>query len=60
MIPSFSLPNVIGNGFYGTFRAEAAFDFNEKHGLRFVFAPLETNDAGKSDPQGSSGMPESL
>lgn len=42
----FSLPDVIGNGPYGIFRAEATFDINERHGLRFVFAPLQITDTG--------------
>ena len=42
----FSLPDVIGSGPYGLFRAEADFDINERHGFRFVFAPLEITDSG--------------
>jgi hypothetical protein len=42
----FSLPDVIGKGPYGVFRAEVTFDINERHGLRFVFAPLEITDTG--------------
>lgn len=42
----FSLLDVIGKGPYGAFRAEADFNINERHGLRFVFAPLEINDSG--------------
>ncbi len=42
----FSLPDVIGSGPYGLFRAEAELNFNERHGLRFVFAPLEITDSG--------------
>jgi hypothetical protein len=42
----FSLPDVIGAGPYGVFRAEFDFDINERHGLRFVFAPLEITDNG--------------
>lgn len=42
----FSLPDVIGKGPYGVFRAEVTFDINERHGLRFVFAPLQITDNG--------------
>jgi hypothetical protein len=42
----FSLPDVIGNGPYGVFRAEFDFNLAEKHSLRFVFAPLEITDSG--------------
>ncbi len=42
----FSLPEVIGNGPYGVFRAEFTFDINERHGFRFVFAPLQIEDTG--------------
>ncbi len=42
----FSLPDLIGNGPYGVFRAEVDFDINERHGLRFAFAPLEITDSG--------------
>ena len=42
----FSLPDVIGNGPYGVFRAEFDFDIAEKHGFRFVYAPLEITDSG--------------
>ncbi len=47
----FSLVDEIGKGPKGAFRVEAAFDLNEKHGFRVVFAPLEINDTsvlGKS------------
>ncbi len=40
----FSLVDEIGKGPNGVFRIEAAFDLNEKHGFRAVFAPLEIND----------------
>jgi len=42
----FSLPEVIGKGPYGFFRAEGDFDLSRRHGLRFVFAPLEITDSG--------------
>ena len=42
----FSLPDVVGKGPYGVFRAEVSFDINERHGLRFVWAPLEITDNG--------------
>jgi hypothetical protein len=42
----FSLLDVVGNGPYGVFRGEVDFDINERHGLRFVFAPLKINDSG--------------
>ena len=42
----FSLPDVIGNGPYGVFRAEADLKINEKHGFRLVFAPLQVTDTG--------------
>jgi hypothetical protein len=42
----FALPDVIGDGPYGVFRAQFEFDFNERHGIRFVFAPLEITDSG--------------
>jgi hypothetical protein len=47
----FSLVDEIGKGPKGAVRVEAAFDLNEKHGFRMVFAPLEINDTsvlGKS------------
>ena len=42
----FSLIDVIGKGPYGAFRMEAAFDLNEKHGFRAVFAPLRIGETG--------------
>jgi hypothetical protein len=45
----FSLVDGIGKGPYGVFRIEAAFDPNEKHGFRIVFAPLEINDTALLD-----------
>lgn len=42
----FSLVDTVGRGPYGAFRVEAALDLKEKHGFRFVAAPLEINDAG--------------
>ena len=42
----FSLPDVVGQGPYGTFRVEAAFDINERHGFRVVMAPLDIKDSG--------------
>ena len=42
----FSLVDAIGNGPWGAVRVEAAFDFNARHGLRFVAAPLRIEDSG--------------
>ncbi len=42
----FSLVDTVGRGPYGVFRIEAAFDLNERHGFRVVFAPLEVSDSG--------------
>ncbi len=42
----FSLVDGIGAGPYGAFRVEAAFDLNEKHGFRAVFAPLRIGETG--------------
>lgn len=42
----FSLRDVVGSGPWGVFRAEAEFNFNERHGLRFVYAPLDISDSG--------------
>jgi hypothetical protein len=43
----FSLVDVIGKGPYGVFRAEVTFDVNEKHGFRFVVAPILICDDGE-------------
>jgi hypothetical protein len=42
----FSLVDTIGSGPYGSFRVEAAFDLNERHGFRAVVAPLKIEDSG--------------
>jgi len=42
----FSLADLAGNGPYGVFRVEAAFDVNERHGFRVVVAPLAIEDSG--------------
>jgi len=42
----FSLVDVAGNGPYGVFRAEAAFDVNDRHGFRVVVAPLAIDKVG--------------
>ncbi len=42
----FSLVDVIGSGPFGSFRVGLDFDFAEKHGLRFVAAPLEASETG--------------
>jgi hypothetical protein len=42
----FSLPDVIGRGTEGLFRAEADFRVAERHGFRVVYAPLEITDSG--------------
>ena len=42
----FSLVDVIGNGPWGAVRFEVGFDFNERHGLRAVVAPLRIEDSG--------------
>jgi hypothetical protein len=43
----FSLVDVVGKGPYSAFRVEAAFDINEKNGLRFVVAPLRIDGSGR-------------
>jgi len=40
----FSIVDLIGKGPSGAFRLEAAFNINERHGFRVVFAPLEIQD----------------
>ena len=45
----FSLVDVAGNGPYGAFRVEAAFDVNDRHGFRVVVAPLAIEDGGTLD-----------
>ncbi len=45
----FSFVDEIGKGPNGVFRVEAAFDLNEKHGFRIVFAPLEIKDTALLD-----------
>lgn len=45
----FSLVDGIGRGPNGVFRIEAAFDLNEKHGFRMVYAPLEIEDTALLD-----------
>jgi opacity protein-like surface antigen len=42
----FSLPDVIGSGGYGVFRAEVDFKVAARHGFRLVFAPLRITDTG--------------
>lgn len=42
----FSLVDVIGNGPWGAFRFEADLDINERHGFRFVAAPLRIEGSG--------------
>jgi hypothetical protein len=42
----FSLVDAIGEGPYGVFRVELAFDVNQKHGFRVVIAPLNIEDQG--------------
>jgi hypothetical protein len=42
----FSLPDVIGSGTEGLFRAEVDFRVAERHGFRLVFAPLQITAAG--------------
>ena len=42
----FSIPDLIGKGPYGVFRAEADLKINERHGFRLVFAPLQITDSG--------------
>jgi hypothetical protein len=45
----FSLVDAAGKGPGGVFRAEAAYDLNEKHGFRMVVAPLEIDGTGTFD-----------
>ena len=45
----FSLVDTIGKGPYGAFRIEVAFDVNERHGFRFIVAPLEIEDSSTLD-----------
>lgn len=42
----YSLVDAVGRGPYGAFRAGADFNFNERHGLRFVLAPLQVEESG--------------
>ena len=43
----FSIVDLIGSGPSGAFRVEVAFNFNERHGLRAVIAPLQIEGTGK-------------
>jgi hypothetical protein len=45
----FSLVDTVGKGPYGAFRAEAAFDINERHGFRLVVAPLKISSTSTLD-----------
>jgi hypothetical protein len=45
----FSIVDLIGKGPSGAFRVEAAFNFNERHGLRAVIAPLQIEATGTPD-----------
>jgi hypothetical protein len=45
----FSIVDLIGKGPSGAFRVEAAFNFNERHGLRAVVAPLQIESTGTPD-----------
>ncbi len=47
----FSLINVVSKGPYGAFRVEAAFDLTDRHGFRFIAAPLSIEDTGFLDKQ---------
>jgi hypothetical protein len=40
----FSLIEAAGKGPYFNFRAEAAYDFNERHGIRAVYAPVDIEE----------------
>lgn len=42
----FSLAQAVGNDGYGAVRVGADVTFNERHGLRVVFAPLRIDDTG--------------
>ena len=44
----FSLTDVVGQGAYGTFRVEAAFDISERHGFRRVMAPRRLSGKARS------------
>ena len=45
----FSLVDALGKGPFGAYRVEAAFDVNERHGFRFVLAPLSIEDTAVLD-----------
>ncbi len=42
----FSVEDLVGRGPYFSYRAYASYDFNEKHGLRLLLAPLTVEGSG--------------
>jgi hypothetical protein len=42
----FSVDELVGRGPYFSYRVYLSYDFNEKHGVRLLFAPLTIEDSG--------------
>ena len=45
----FSLDDIAGDGPWGTVRSDINWNINEKHGMRFVLAPLSYTESGSFD-----------